>query len=108
MSDAVIEGIPTGVADLTGWGAFVTLAMLVVMAVFRGWLRTGREVDAEKARADAWQQAWSIERDAGKLLTGQVAELMEYARTSAKIVEGIQLEHHASREGSGGRRVQET
>lgn len=96
MNDTgVLEGLPTNVADLTGWGAFVSLAMLVVVSFIRGWIRTSREVESAEKRADTFQQAWAAGAVANQMLGEQVTEVMELARMSAHTIKAIQDEHQA-------------
>lgn len=81
----MIDGIPLDVSNLSGWGV---VAVLVVMLVTgKGGIALRREVDAEKNRADTWQAAWGTERTRNDEVVGQVSELLENSRATAKVVD---------------------
>lgn len=85
----MIDGIPIGIGDLSGWGV---VAILVIMLLTGRGLATRREVDAEKTRADTWQAAWQAERSANREKDAQGAELLEHARTTSRIVAALQAQ----------------
>lgn len=86
----MIDGVPLSAADVGGFGLFIALALAVVVAFMRGWIASRREVDAEKARADSWQQAWAVERSANREKDQMISEVLEHSRTSAHALEQIQ------------------
>lgn len=91
----MFDGIPLSIADLSGWGV---VALLVVMLLTGKGIATRREVEAEKTRADTWQDAWSAERARNDIAFEQLGELLEASRTSAKILDVL---HAAARGGDG-------
>ncbi|MFB7798926.1 hypothetical protein [Isoptericola sp. NPDC056134] len=89
-----MDFLPQWASDLSGWGV---VAVMVVMLLTGRGLATRREVDAEKARADTWQDAWRTEHARNAEKDAQMTELLEIGRTSAKVLEAIQA---ARKEGS--------
>jgi hypothetical protein len=83
----MIDGIPVWMSDLSGWGV---VAILVVMLLTGRGLATRREVDAEKARADTWQTAWTTERATRQEESEQNRELLENSRTTVRVLKAIQ------------------
>ena len=81
----MIDGLPLSITDLSGWAV---VALIVVMLVTgRGGIALRREVDAEKARADLWQTVWGTERAPNDVVFGQLGEVLETSRTSARVLE---------------------
>lgn len=85
----MIDGIPVWMSDLSGWGV---VAILVVMLLTGRGLATRREVDAEKARADTWQAAWSAAMATIKEKEEHDGELIENSRTTVKVLKALQAQ----------------
>lgn len=80
----MIDGIPLDVSNLSGWGV---VAVVVLMLLTGRGIATRREVDAEKARADLWQTAWTAERARNDEAFEGLAELLEIGRTTNKVLD---------------------
>lgn len=83
----MIEGIPPGVMDLSGWGVVGLIVILLLLG--RGGIAFRREVDAEKSRADTWQDAWKAERAAAQERAEQWSELLELARAADRVLTAL-------------------
>lgn len=98
----VIEGVPISVGQLSGWGAFVTLAFVVVTGFLAGRIYSGRAVDtmlraagerlaAETKRADTWQRAFEKSQEARELAAAAERNtVVEAARTMASALQSVQ------------------
>jgi hypothetical protein len=93
----VLDALPLSGWELTGWGivAIVVVLLLQLVAwllrrIFSGELVTRREVDAEKERADTWQQAWEASQAGHREKDEALIELLQLGRTSARLLEGLQ------------------
>ena len=79
----VFEGIPLSAWEIGGWGLFVALALFVLRALINGVLYPASVVEVYKS-------ALRIERETDDANTAVLQELLEHARTSASILEGMQ------------------
>lgn len=80
----MIEGIPISLGDVGGWAI---MAVMVVGLLTGKGLATRREVDAEKARADKWQEAWEAAMAANAKHAENGAEMLDYQRSAARILD---------------------
>lgn len=86
----MIEGIPPGLMDLSGWGVVGLIVVLLLLG--KGGIAFRREVDAEKVRADTWQAAWQAERAASQEKDATSVELLENSRTTVRVLEVLQAQ----------------
>lgn len=89
----MLDGLPVDLGNLSGWG----VVALFVLAILTGRLTSRREVDAEKARADTWQEAWTKAMDSNAAKDEQQAELLENSRTTVRILEVIRQQAQSGR-----------
>lgn len=87
MKGMAAEMLPDVASNLSGWGV---VGVLVIMLLTGRGLATRREVDAEKARADLWQDAWKAERTANSEKDRHIEELVENSRATAKVLAVLQ------------------
>ncbi len=98
--DDLLGGFPAGL-NLPNIGAGA-LVVLTVLAIMRGWLVPGRQVDRlmkihedrlaeEKARGDEWRSAAAVASARNDELTRQVAQLQEVGRTTLGMIEGMKM-----------------
>lgn len=80
----MIEGIPISLGDLGGWAI---MALMVVGLLTGKGLATRREVEAEKARADKWQEAWEAAMVTIAKQAENGNETLEHQRAAAKILD---------------------
>lgn len=97
-----MEGIPIGIANIGGLGAFLVLATYNVLAFFRGWLYTGKQVrtmldEAARlyadviAQRDFYQKAFLTLHDAQQIRDQAMQNMViETSRTVARVVQGAQ------------------
>jgi hypothetical protein len=115
-----MEGIPIGVANVGGLGAFLVLATYNVLAFFRGWLYTGKQVRTmldEAARItasteqqrDFYQKAFMTLYEAGQIRDqAAMGTMIETSKTVARMIEALQDraseggDHGAQAHGSAG------
>jgi hypothetical protein len=102
-----VDGVPLSVADLSGWGAFLVLAFLVIVGFMTGRVQSSRALKAEKERGDTFQRAYERAMQASENKDQGNAELLENSRTTVRMLRAIQqaserAAHHASEEGPPG------
>lgn len=81
----MIDGVPLIAAHLSAAG----ILGVAVLMVLTGRLATRREVDAEKARADTWQDAWQTERARNDVAFEHIGELAENSRTTVRTMDAL-------------------
>lgn len=79
----VFEGIPLNAWEVGGWGLFVALGLFVLRALIKGILYPASVVEIYKS-------ALRMEREADDAHSAVIEELLEHARTSAAILNGMQ------------------
>lgn len=82
-----MDFLPAWVSSLSP-GA-VLLVLVVMLLTGRG-IATRREVDAEKARADKFQQAWEVAMVTIREKDENEAELLENSRTTVRVLRALQ------------------
>lgn len=93
----MLDGLPIDLGNLSGWG----VVAIFVVALLTGRLTSRREVDAEKARADTWQEAWDKAMAANRAKDEHQGELLENSRTTVRILEAIRQQANTGRGDSG-------
>lgn len=97
----MIDGVPLTVMDLSGWGVAVFVLLLLTVLVLRGKIPSQSALEAERRRADVFEQAWEKSQEALRAKDEAWTELIQNSRTTVKILEGIQEEAQKGRGDSG-------
>jgi hypothetical protein len=97
-----MDGIPVGVANIGGLGAFILLAIYNVLSFFRGWLYTGKQVrtmldeaarnyDSVVKQRDFFQEAFLTLHNARQIETQALQSMMiETSKTTARVIQALQ------------------
>ncbi|MBE7701277.1 hypothetical protein H9623_13330 [Oerskovia sp. Sa1BUA8] len=83
----MLDGVPLNIGELSGWGVVALIVVLLLLG--KGGIAFRREVDAEKSRADTWQDAWKAERAAAQERAEQWSELLELARAADRVLTAL-------------------
>lgn len=82
----MLDTLPVSGWEMTGWG----VVAVFVLAILSGRLASRREVNAEKARADTWQQAWEVSQAGHREKDAALVELVQNSRTTVRVLEAMQ------------------
>lgn len=89
-------GVPINLVNLGGWGAFTTLAWVVLRGFLKGDIRTRREVDEIRAdrdvrlaERDQWREAWKERGVTLRAKDRQLDQLLRVGEVSTKILTAL-------------------
>lgn len=86
----MIEGIPLGLADLSGWGLLVLLVALNVVGLFRGWVVPKPFYDLQVTRCDKLETTVDTQRETINTLSEAVNKQSAVGNTVVRVVSSMQ------------------